>query len=203
MLYFSRTKAVAILLTAFVVCCFSIPNFFSEETVKTWPTWAQGRLMLSPDLQGGTSALLEVDRSDVRAQLLQVLSRDVRTTLSDARITWANPPVVRGESVEVRLRESDFPAGFAELRELSRPVNGVSTVDVIDAGGGRVRLSPTEAAITEREQRSIDQSIPFIQGRMFVKATVEREGSRRILVQVPGLGDPARPSRIPGMLVFD
>ena len=35
MVYFSRTKAAAILLTMFVLCGFTVPNFFSEETVKS------------------------------------------------------------------------------------------------------------------------------------------------------------------------
>ena len=34
MLYFSRWKAAAILLTAFVVCLFAVPNFFPEKTVQ-------------------------------------------------------------------------------------------------------------------------------------------------------------------------
>ena len=106
MLYFSRTKATAILLTAFVVIGFTIPNFFSEQTVKTWPAWAQHRLVLGLDLQGGSHIVLEVDQNDIRKQRLDTLRDDVRRTLRDARINWANPPVVRGNSVEVRLREN-------------------------------------------------------------------------------------------------
>ena len=32
MLYFSRTKAAAILLTALVICSFMIPNFFPSRS---------------------------------------------------------------------------------------------------------------------------------------------------------------------------
>ena len=41
MLYISKWKAAAILLTAFVVCLLAVPNFFPEGTVKRWPAWAQ------------------------------------------------------------------------------------------------------------------------------------------------------------------
>ena len=67
MLYFTRWKALAIILTALVVCLCAVPNFFPEARVKTWPTWAQRRLVLGLDLQGGSYLLLEADsyRGDV------------------------------------------------------------------------------------------------------------------------------------------
>src|ERR1700694_29417 len=109
MLYFSRMKAAAILVTALVICCFTIPNFFPEQTVKSWPAWAQRRLVLGLDLQGGSHILLEGDENVARNRRLDALHDETRRSLRDARINWLNPPVVRGNSVEVRLREgSDF-----------------------------------------------------------------------------------------------
>src|ERR1044072_1219471 len=66
MLYFTRWKALAIIVTALVVCLCAVPNFFPETTVKTWPAWAQRRLVLGLDLQGGSYLLLEVDANSVR-----------------------------------------------------------------------------------------------------------------------------------------
>src|SRR6202034_3162485 len=48
---FTRWKAVAILLTAFVVCLCAVPNFFPESKVKNWPAWAQRHVVLGLDLQ--------------------------------------------------------------------------------------------------------------------------------------------------------
>jgi preprotein translocase subunit SecD len=203
MLYFSRTKAAAILVTAALICAFTIPNFFPEQTVKTWPAWAQRRLVLGLDLQGGSHILLEVDQNDIRKQRLDSLRDEARRALRDARINWANPPVVRGNSVEVRLREgSDFQTGLAKLRDLSQPLGGVlqgngqRTLEVADAGGGLIRLTPTDAANIERARQTIDQSIPIIEKRVnelgLVEPTIQRQGIDRILVEVPGLGDPRR-----------
>ena len=50
MLYFSRWKAIGIILTTLIVCAFAIPNFFPEATVKSWPAWAQRHLVLGLDL---------------------------------------------------------------------------------------------------------------------------------------------------------
>src|SRR5258706_12374937 len=94
MLYFSRAKAAAILLTALVVCGFTVPNFFSEQTVKSWPAWAQRRLVLGLDLQGGSHILMEVDRNDIIRQGLDALRYEVVRRLPMARITWAIAPTV-------------------------------------------------------------------------------------------------------------
>ena len=86
MLYFSRWKALATLLTALIVCLFAVPNFISPQTVKSWPAWAQRHLVLGLDLQGGSHILLEVDTSDVRKQKLETLRDDVRRVLRDAKV---------------------------------------------------------------------------------------------------------------------
>ena len=66
MLFFTRWKALAILLTAFVVCLCAVPNFFPERMVKNWPSWAQRHVVLGLDLQGGSHLLFEVDTGAVR-----------------------------------------------------------------------------------------------------------------------------------------
>src|SRR6201999_2844487 len=91
---------------------------------------------------------------------------------------------------------------FARLRALSQPLGnvlqgtGARTLDVVDVGGGLGRLTPTDAAMLERTRQTIDQSVPIIERRInelgLVEPTVQREGTDRILVQVPGLGDPQR-----------
>ena len=68
MLYFSRWKALATLLTALVICLFAVPNFFSDATIKSLPAWAQRHVVLGLDLQGGSHILLEVDANYVRKE---------------------------------------------------------------------------------------------------------------------------------------
>jgi preprotein translocase subunit SecD len=202
MLYISRWKATAILLTAFFVCLCALPNFFSEQRVKSWPAWAQRHIVLGLDLQGGSHILLEVDTDDVRKQKVDTLRDDVRRVLREARVGLAGAPVVRGNSVEVRIRENDLQQGLAKLRELSSPLGGVlstsgqRSVDIQNVGGGLVRLTVTEPAIIERTRQVVDQSIEIIERRInglgLVEPSIQRQGSDRVLVQVPGLGDPQR-----------
>jgi len=202
MLYFTRWKALAIILTALVVCLCAVPNFFPEATVKGWPAWAQRRLVLGLDLQGGSYLLLEVDSNYVKKEKLEQIRDDVRRTLRDAKIGYTGL-AVRNEAVEVRIsRDTDAPNALAKLRELSQPLGGLlgssgqRSVEVADAGGGLIRITVPQAAITERIRQTIEQSIQIVERRVNQLGTVEpviqRQGTDRILVQVPGLQDPSR-----------
>src|SRR6266852_2741198 len=88
MLYFTRWKALGIILTAFIVCLCAVPNFFPEAQVKAWPAWAQRRLVLGLDLQGGSYLLLEVDSNYIKKDKLDQVRDDVRRTLRDAKIGY-------------------------------------------------------------------------------------------------------------------
>jgi preprotein translocase subunit SecD len=200
MLYISKWKATAILLTALIFCLFAVPNFFPESMVKRWPAWAQRHIVLGLDLQGGSHILLEVDANDVRRQKLLAVQDDVRKVLREARIGLTRAPVVRGNSVEVVIRENDLQQGVAKLRELSQPLSGFAgttgarSLDVENVGGGLVRITVTEPAILERIRQVVDQSVEIIGKRVnqlgLVEPSIQRQGNDRILVQVPGLGDP-------------
>jgi preprotein translocase subunit SecD len=203
MLYFTRWKATAIILTAFVVCLFAVPNFLPEKMVQSWPKWAQRHIVLGLDLQGGSHILLEVDTNAVRKEKLEAVRDDVRRVLRDARVGYTGL-VVRGNSVEVRIREgSNFDQAVDKLRELSQPLGGIlgsstgqRTLDVTTEGGSLVRLTLTDPAILERVRQSVEQSIQIIERRVNELGTfeplIQRQGVDRILVQVPGLQDPTR-----------
>jgi preprotein translocase subunit SecD len=207
MLFFTRWKAAAILLTALFVCLCAVPNFFPESTVKHWPAWAQRHIVLGLDLQGGSHLLLQVDAGAVRKERLQSLSDDVLRVLRQARIQFTGRAIV-GNSVQVHItRDTDVDNAMAKLGELSTPLSGIlgtsgqRTIDVT-ANAGVITLTPTDAALTERIRQAVDQSIQIIERRVnelgLVEPTIQREGIDRILVQVPGLQDPSRLKEILG-----
>jgi preprotein translocase subunit SecD len=209
MLFFSKWKAAAILITALVVCLFAVPNFFPEKTLQSLPKWAQRHVVLGLDLQGGSHLLLQVDDEAVRKEMLETLRGDVRRVLREARLGYTGGIVIRGNSVEVRLAEgADTQLALTKLRELSQPIGGLlsgtgqRTLEVSDAGGGLFRLTVTQAAIDERISKAVDQSIQIVERRVnelgTVEPTIQRQGANRILVQVPGLQDPTHLKEILG-----
>jgi preprotein translocase subunit SecD len=207
MLYFTRWKALAIILTALVVCLCAVPNFFPEAQVKTWPAWAQRRIVLGLDLQGGSYLLLEVDSNYVKKEKLDLVRDDARRVLREAKIGYTGL-VSRADYAEVRVKDTEAQAALTKLRELSQPLGGLlgssgqRSLEVSDAGGGLIRLTVPPAAITERIRQTIEQSIQIVERRVNQLGTVEpiiqRQGTDRILVQVPGLQDPTELKRILG-----
>jgi len=208
MLYFTRWKALAIILTALVVCLCAVPNFFPEAKVKTWPLWAQRHIVLGLDLQGGSYLLLEVDSNYVKKEKLDLVRDDVRRVLREAKIPYTGL-VSRADSTEVRIsKDTDIPTALTKLRELSQPLGGLlgssgqRSLEVSDASGGLIRLNVPQAAITDRVRQTIEQSIQIVERRVNQLGTVEpiiqRQGTDRILVQVPGLQDPTELKRILG-----
>jgi preprotein translocase subunit SecD len=208
MLYFTRWKALAIVLTAFVICLFAVPNFLPAKVMESWPAWAQRHLVLGLDLQGGSHILLEVDTKAVRKEMLESLRDDVRRVLREARIGYTGL-LVRGNSVEVRIREgANSGQALEKLQALSQPLGGIlaatgqRSLDVTSEAGGLIRLTLSDPAIVERVRQAVDQSIEIIGRRVNELGTVEpliqREGSDRILVQVPGLQDPTRLKQLLG-----
>jgi preprotein translocase subunit SecD len=202
MLYFTRWKALGIILTALIVCLCAVPNFFPEATVRNWPAWAQRRLVLGLDLQGGSYLLLEVDSNYVKKEKLDQVRDDVRRNLREAKIGYTGL-AVRNDAVEVRIsKDTEVQAAFDKLKELSQPLGGLigssgqRSLEVTNAGGGVIRLTVPQAAITERIRQTIEQSIQIVERRVNQLGTVEpviqRQGTDRILVQVPGLQDPTR-----------
>ena len=208
MLYFTRWKALAIVLTALFICLFAVPNFLPEKMVASWPKWAQRHVVLGLDLQGGSHILLEVDTKAVRKEMLETLRDDMRRVLREARIGYTGL-VVRGSSAEVRIREgANADQALEKLRTLSQPLGGIlsatgqRSLDVTSEAGGLIRLTLSEPAIVERVRQSVDQSIQIIERRVnelgTVEPLIEREGTDRILVQVPGLQDPTRLKQLLG-----
>jgi preprotein translocase subunit SecD len=203
MLYFTRWKALAIILTSLVICLCAVPNFFPEATVKTWPAWAQRRLVLGLDLQGGSYLLLEVDGNSVKKDRLEAVRDEARKVLREARIQFTGGVTIRGDAVEARItKESDASTALSKLRDMSQPLGGLLSgvgqrdLEVTDAGGGLIRITVTQPALLDRMRKTIEQSIQIVERRVNELGTVEpliqRQGTDRILVQVPGLQDPTR-----------
>src|SRR5215213_4884807 len=124
MLYFTRWKALAIILTALVVCLFAVPNFFPQEKVKTWPLLAQRHIVLGLDLQGGSYLLLEVDSNYVKKEKLDQVRDEVRRVLREAKLGYTGL-TGRADAGEVRLQGADPQDAPPKLGEPAPALGGL------------------------------------------------------------------------------
>jgi preprotein translocase subunit SecD len=182
----------------------STPELEAQKAL--WPEWMpSGLVNLGLDLRGGAHLLAEVKVADVYASRMEASWPEVRDALRGLT------PVRRQQSPEgeLRVRLND-PTKMQEaleiVRSLARPVTtltgtGSNDIDVSgDQGVITVTLSEAEKQATD--ERTMQQSLEIIRRRIDEvgtrEPTIQRQGSDRILIQVPGVGSAAELKAIIG-----
>jgi preprotein translocase subunit SecD len=174
------------------------------ETAARWPSWLPGRPMnLGLDLRGGAHVLVEVRIDEVYAAKLVALWPEAREALRERREAVGPFRQVEGDPLALTIRLGEptperVAAAADALRALAQPVQstvmGPGGDDIaVEAGADgvlRVTLSDSErAALLER---TMAQSLEIVRRRIDEagtrEPTIQRQGQRRILVQVPGIG---------------
>lgn len=207
MLHFSPFKIISIVFLCFAALIFALPNLFERATVDTWPDWLPKRqLSLGLDLRGGAHLLLAMDTNELRDDLLTSLRADARAQMRTARI-GVRATGIRGNSVQVRLANvADQDRAVTALRTLIEPLSSAlllgtsaNNISVAVREAGLIELTLTDQALRQRVTDAIGAAIETVRRRVDptgnVDATITRNGTDRILVQVPGVEDTAELKR--------
>src|SRR6201997_2419919 len=189
MLYFENWKITLICAVCALGVLLSLPNLFSPAFLAQLPSWLPHKqVALGLDLRGGSYLLLEVDVAAAQRERLSSLVDNVRNALRDANIGYTGLEV-QGDAITFTLREPDrIEAARAALRKIDPDL----TVEIAADGSGTMRFSTV--ATEARRRQAVDQSIEIIRRRVdetgTKEPTIQREGSDRILVQLPGVDKP-------------
>jgi preprotein translocase subunit SecD len=190
MLGFSRWKIILTLAVCVLGAALAAPNLLSRQQAEALPSWLPHRqISLGLDLQGGSHLLLQVDVQAVVRERMESLLEIVRDELRKARIRYQDLSL-EGQSVVVTiLNTAQVDQAGEVLRKLDPDVQ-------LEQENGRFRLRLTEQAIRERESAAVDQSLEIIRRRIdetgVREPVIQRQGTDRILVQLPGVDDPQR-----------
>lgn len=204
MLHFSRWKTAFIWLVVLISVLIASPNLFTDKQLEGMPNWYKdNKVTLGLDLQGGSHIMLKIERSDIVKERLETIVGDVRTQLRDANIRYSGL-TGNGQQVQVRITDpAQYEAAKTALQELTLPVSSgtlvgtsITEVTMSDVGDNVLRLNLTDDGIAYRLSSAVSQSIEVVRRRVDEVGTTEpliqRQGSDRIIVQVPGLQDPQR-----------
>ncbi|WP_417601354.1 protein translocase subunit SecD [Pararhodobacter oceanensis] len=175
------------------------PELQAERAL--WPDWAPSYLInLGLDLRGGAHLLAEVQVSDVYVDRIDALWPEVRDLLRPERATVGGVRRMPSEGPGV-LRvavsnEDGLQRALEIVQTLSRPMQtltGIGQQDLaISIEDGQIVITLSQAERLATDDRTMAQSLEIIRRRVDEVGTREptilRQGTDRILIQVPGIG---------------
>lgn len=165
-----------------------------------WPGFFPSALVnLGLDLRGGAHLLAEVQVSDVYASRMQAMWPEVRNALRAERAVIGTIRLQPSEPdrLEVKISQPEGTERAIEVvRSLARPVVSVSSVGetdiVVSAQDGVLQVQLSEAEKLATDDRTVKQALEIIRRRIDEvgtrEPTIQRQGTSRILIQVPGIG---------------
>ena len=175
-----------------------------EADYALWPDFLpSGLVNLGLDLRGGAHLLAEVQVEQVYASVLDGMWPEIRDALVGERETVgfvqrdldAPDDILRFTISE----EAGVPQALEIVRGLAQPTlsltgGGASNLDV-SANGTVFTVTLSEAEKQAVDERTILQSLEIIRRRIDEvgtrEPTIQRQGTSRILIQVPGIGSAA------------
>ncbi len=194
----NRAILIAAVVLASIVGVIGLPTSATEMRQN-----AEDRIRLGLDLQGGTHLVLQVNVHDaINAEADQTIER-LRTTLQARQIPYAAltridaADIYSDGGIEVQGIPVDQTTAFrqaideTEFNWMYQPTES-----------GAYRLSLRPLALAQIKQQTLNQSVETIRNRVdslgVSEPTIQErgQGEFEILVQLPGVDDPARVKEI-------
>jgi preprotein translocase subunit SecD len=199
MLDFPTWKRVWLWGLTLVFAAAALPSLFAVGNLP-WPkALPEPMVNLGLDLAGGSHILLEASPDQVRAQRLENMEESVRSRLRAAepriaigdvssaggRLTFSVRDVTQVDAAREEILPLTTGAGLTGQRDWM--------IEVVDET--RFVLTPTREGLEQAVTMAMDSATEVVRKRIDALGTREptiiRQGDNRIVVQVPGLQDPA------------
>jgi SecD/SecF fusion protein len=205
MLRFSTWKFLAIVAMTLAALMVVAPSMLSashyEELKSRLPSWlVPPTIVLGLDLQGGSHVMLEIDQADLISTQVKNLRDDVRRILREEKVAISGGIGATTRGVQVRVTDpADREKILPKLRQLRNGfsnalMGGATPLDIETSPEGLIRVMLTDAGVTDKSRKAVEQSIEVIRRRVDALGTrepsIQRQGDDRVLVQVPGLQNP-------------
>ena len=168
------------------------------------PRWLQSinalPMYLGLDLRGGVYFLMDVDMEAAISQAIERYTGDFRSLLRGEKIRYV---MIRAEDDGVRIlfrNPADRDRAETLIRKES-PDLVRESIDRVDGKSG-LFISLSDLEVREIQKFALQQNILTLRNRVneigVAEPVIQQQGTRRIVVQLPGVQDTARAKRILG-----
>ncbi len=195
MLYFSKIKIITVILISIIFIYLSLSNLFKFDD-----NFLKNKINLGLDLQGGSYLLLEIDNQPIISQTLQNKLIDLKKFFNDKAIVAKNFTIKNNKIFfESNLMSIDKILEFLSDKDsdLNPYFENFKTHQyIVDQNENFFSIYLSDYGIVLLNSSSLDQAVEIVRRRVDETGTNEpnilKRGNNRILVELPGLDDPAR-----------
>ena len=167
----------------------------------TTPAWLQaigaGKMNLGLDLQGGVHFLMEVDMDAALNRRMEDNLSNVRSILREERVRTRGTNVISNDHLEIRFADSETRSNarsalienFPDLQFQNREFDDLSILDM--------RTPPEVVLQVQRDTLQANRTTIMnrVDALGVAEPTVQQQGADRIVVELPGVQDPAQAIR--------
>ena len=201
MLDFPRWKVISIWLLLLAGVALAIPSLMPDRVASQLHLTGLPRINLGLDLSGGSHILLEADTADVAKTRLSNMQDTVRTAMrknTPAPIEIGDISTANNALSFFVRDPAQVDAAVEKIRTLTAPVGstGQRDWDVRVVDSTRIVMTPTKGGIDQFVNQAMEGATDIVRKRIDAlgtkEPTIARQGADRILVEVPGVGDPTQ-----------
>ncbi len=176
----------------------------AEADVSWWPGFMPtNKLNLGLDLQGGVYLLMEIDPSEVAANRLETVQRDIQDVLNargDRELITREVPVQNGDRLTIELLQGDTQMAEAlrRLRQINPNVGQTQTkLMTINQSGDRfIQITVSASARTALASDAQSKMMEIVRRRIdpdgVSEISITPQGTSRIILEAPGEANPRR-----------
>ncbi len=199
MLVVSKSRVITTLTICFLGLLFAFPSLVDQATYDKLPHFLQHTVNLGLELRGGSHIQLEVDLESVKKERQESIIDEARKQLRKQNIKYSriNVQSKDGESlIYISLKDSK------DASDVKKILNKIEKELDITTNGSEVTAVISQKFMDEFSKRIVGESIEVIRHRIDETGTKEptilRQGTDRIVLQLPGVEDPAEVKRLLG-----
>jgi preprotein translocase subunit SecD len=174
-----------------------------EPTTPDWLKSLGGRpVKLGLDLSGGVHFLLEVDIDTAEQGRLELLLDTYRKTFKEDRIKVTDSSI-KDLALHFEFKDKDsHNKALKQYRTDSPGITGIQYIITERPTANKLVLEYSDIALREIRDYAVGQNLTTLRNRVnelgVSEPVVQRQGSNRIVVELPGVQDPTAAKKIIG-----
>jgi preprotein translocase subunit SecD len=199
-------KSIRIRAAVTIVLCLAALVYLAPSLTSDLPdTWKKylptDRIHLGLDLQGGMHLVLEVETAKAVESTLDRTANDLKENLMENRVRFKIHERTQDRKVTFEFPDAASRDAFDKILHNQYPDLEAASSEMVE-GKGLVSLKIKDKRATEIKKMAVEQSLETIRNRVDQFGISEPEiipqGTDRIIVQLPGVKDPARAKNLIG-----